>query len=119
MSTMSECRICKERGRAGVMIAWNNTIKNEKGGFIPLELDKKTKHKHVEANSTTKLPEPNNYPNPITQDTTISSKNEQNGVTNQEEQKTEDAALEALTLEFQTLVKHTLEYLKANRSKFL
>jgi hypothetical protein len=54
---MSECRICKDNGKPGVIIKWDDNVKNQKTGkLIPLEADGSTHHKHYsdDTTSTTK-----------------------------------------------------------------
>jgi hypothetical protein len=47
---MSECRICKDNGKPGVIIKWDDNVKNQKTGkLIPLEADGSTYHKHYDA----------------------------------------------------------------------
>jgi hypothetical protein len=94
---MSECKICRDHGYPGIMIAWDNNVKTKTGKFVPLEQDKITPHKHYEPNgngngsNTTKQQEPLNSNNYTT--------------------------LESLTEEFQTMVKHMVEYLQQQASK--
>jgi hypothetical protein len=62
---MSICKICASNGKPGVTIIWDENIKSQKTGrLIPLESDR-SYHKHYEPTKT--IPEPNDYPNPITQ----------------------------------------------------
>jgi hypothetical protein len=61
---MSICKICEKNGYPGITIAWDNNIKTKEGRYVPLESDKKTPHKHYEPSKP--IPEPNDYPNPIT-----------------------------------------------------
>jgi len=93
---MSTCKICAANGYPNIEITWSEKIKSSKTGrLIPLETDNTTFHKHYEPTATTT--------NESTAAKTISSTKE-------------DVALEALTLEFRTLVKHMSEYLKAHRN---
>jgi hypothetical protein len=63
---MSECKICKGNGKAGVQITFSDKIRSQYSQrMIPLETDGSTFHKHYEPTKT--IPEPNNYPNPITE----------------------------------------------------
>jgi hypothetical protein len=90
---MSTCKICAANGYPNIEITWSEKIKSSKTGrLIPLETDNTTFHKHYEPTATT---------NESAAAKTISSTKE-------------DAALEALTLEFKTLVIHMSEYLKAH-----
>jgi hypothetical protein len=62
---MSICKICLQNGKPGVTIIWDENIKSQKTGrLIPLESDR-SYHKHYEPTKTA-VPEPNDYPNPIT-----------------------------------------------------
>jgi hypothetical protein len=97
---MSICKICASNGKPGVTIMWDENIKSQKTGrLIPLESNRSF-HRHYEPTNT----EPSNNkpkPNPITANAKTISPSQQ-----------EDAALEALALEFKTLLKHVSEYLK-------
>jgi hypothetical protein len=62
---MSECKICKGNGKSGVQITFSDKIRSQYSQkMIPLETDGSTFHKHYEPTKT--IPEPNDYPNPIT-----------------------------------------------------
>jgi hypothetical protein len=125
---LSECKICRDHGYPGIMIAWDNNVKSKSGRYVPLELDKATPHKHFDKPNKP-IPEPNDYPNPMT-----SNPNSGNGPTtsnkpyqhinipsteaaakSKEPTKSADIALETLTLEFRTLLKHVKEYLQYNQ----
>jgi hypothetical protein len=61
---MSECKICKGNGKAGVQITFSDKIRSQYSQkMIPLESDGSTYHRHYEPTKT--IPE-NSYPNPIT-----------------------------------------------------
>jgi hypothetical protein len=94
---MSICKICAANGYPNIEITWSEKIKSSKTGrLIPLETDNATFHKHYEPTTTTNE-------SAIAKTTTT-------------ERQVEDAALEALTLEFKSLLKHISEYLKANKN---
>jgi hypothetical protein len=64
---MSECKICKGNGKSGVQITFSDKIRSQYSQkMIPLETDGSTYHKHYEPTKTAAVPEPNDYPNPIT-----------------------------------------------------
>jgi hypothetical protein len=98
---MSECRICRGNGKAGVQITFSDKIRSQYSQkMIPLEIDGSTYHRHYEPTNTTTSEAVS--PSPAVTKTITPTKPQ------------EDAALEALTLEFKTLVKHMSEYLKAH-----
>ena len=117
---MSECRICRDHGFSGIMITWDNNIKTKSGRFVPLELDKITPHKHYEPGTITGNGNNSSNPTPAA----ARGINEINNKAGAEwvrsilsgDNKQEDELLEALSLEFKMLLKHVLEYLKANQN---
>ena len=108
---MSECKICAKNGKAGIQIVFSDKIRSQYSQkMIPLETDGSTYHRHYEpiaiankspnptpANSNT-ITESNAWPKDVR---SITSDNKQ-----------EDETIEALTLEFHTLLKHVTDYLK-------
>ena len=115
---MSICKICEKNGYPGIAIAWDNNIKTKEGRYVLLESDRKTPHKHYAATTTNKpIPEPNDYPNPITQDTSAAAKWVKSITSSSSQQQQQDPALEQLVSEFRMLVTGISEYLKqqANR----
>jgi hypothetical protein len=107
---MSEYRICRDHGYPGIMISWDNNVRSKSGRYVPLEKDRIMPHKHYE--STKPIPTPNDYPNStLAAAKTITETN--TGVnwvrSINSDNKQENPTLEALTLEFHTLLKHTTE----------
>jgi hypothetical protein len=87
----NSCKDCQQQ------IDWNSKAREKLNTRRPLNPDGTIHSCNLGSRSSNRkqVPEANDYPNPITH--------------------TENAALDALAKEFQTLVKHTLEYLKSNK----
>jgi hypothetical protein len=96
----NSCKDCLQ------IIDWNSKAREKLNTRRPLNPDGTIHSCNIGSRSSSKpIPEPNNCPNPITATAKAISPSSQ----------TEDAALDALTLEFKMLLKHISEYLKEQK----
>jgi hypothetical protein len=89
----NQCRDCQQT------IDWNNKAREKLNTRRPLNPDGTIHSCNIGSRTNGKpIPEPNDYPSPITAAAINPTK--------------EDVVIEALTVEFKTLLKHTIEYVK-------
>jgi len=104
---MSTCKICAKNGKPNVEICFSDKIRSQYSQkMIPLETDGSTFHKHYELAKTA---------NGNRKGSTSETEQAQTGSSTPMVVQQEDTALEALTLEFKTLLKHIIDHLKANK----
>ena len=95
----NSCKDCRQ------IIDWNSNAREKLNTRRPLNPDGTIHSCNIGSRHSKPIPEANNYPNPITATAKTISPSQ------------EDKALEALTLEFRTLLKHVTEYLKEQPKK--
>jgi hypothetical protein len=103
----NQCKDCQQT------IDWNSKAREKLNTRRPLNPDGTIHSCNLGSRTNSKpIPEPNNYPNPITKTMTETNTGADWVRSITSDNKQENPTLEALTLEFYTLLKHITEYLK-------
>ena len=104
----NSCKDCQQ------LIDWNSKAREKLNTRRPLNPDGTIHSCNIgnPPSSSKPIPESNDYPNPITKTMTETNTGANRVRSTSSDNKQENPTLEALTLEFYTLLKHITEYLK-------